>query len=208
MLGLSVFDFLVSFNVFIILRQFLTNFWIHREKTTMSLTRWIKSATSLTNCAIPLSSCTTTNLRTPIWSLRIFCSWTPSTQHRSMQERWETWSRIHFTIYQIQFLRIAKFAASKVQTFAWLISAPRHSTMNITAQSYRPVTTALLKSFLSWDGHSLVMCGPSAASCLSFTSASRSSKHTIIANIWQWWKEFSAPFHTEWRGEFYICLFL
>jgi hypothetical protein len=98
------------------------------------------------------------------------------------------------------------FDVSKTPTFVWLISAVRHSIMNTTAPSCQRVTTARPKSFSSLDGDSPVMCGPLAASCSSFTLESRSSKRTIIANIWRWWKEFSAPFHTEWRGELHFSV--
>lgn len=178
----------------------------YREKITTSPTRWIKFATFLTNCAIPLSFCMTTNWHTPILSLRTFCSWIRITHRRSMPERWEIWAPLHFTTNRDYFPRIAIFVGSKTPTFVWLILAARHLIMNTTAPLCQHVTTEHQKSFLSWVGLSLATCGPSDASCSSSTLALPSSKRTTIANIWRWWKEFSARFPTEWRGKLFHFL--
>lgn len=113
---------------------------------------------------------------------------------------------IHFTTNRDFFRRIAIFVGSKTPTFVWSILAARHLIMNITALLCRHAITELQKLFSSWVGRSLAMCGPLDASCSSSTLALRSSKRTTIANIWRWWKEFSARFHTEWRGTFFIFL--
>lgn len=91
MLGLSVFDFLVSFfefnvksgqkNVYNMCKFF-------SAKTTTSHTHWTTCATWPTRCASRWSSCTKTDWPTPTWSQRTFCSWTPSTRRHTIIRRW------------------------------------------------------------------------------------------------------------------------
>lgn len=184
----------------------MTNLLFRREKTTTSLIRWSMFVTSLISCATLWGSYMRTNWRTPIWSRRTFCSWILISQRHSMQERWDDELTIDFVTLNLIafFLRIAKFVGLKIPTFVWLISAALPLTMNTTAPSFQHVTTVHRK--LSWSlvGHSLVTCGRSVASCLSFIWASRSSKHMTIVNTWLWWKGFLAQFHTGWRGKNYF----
>lgn len=73
--------------------------------------------------------------------------------------------------------------------------------MSITALSFQHVIIEHLRSFWNLVGHSPVTFGRLAASCLSFIWALRCSKHMTTVNIWLWWREFLAQFHTEWRGK-------
>lgn len=83
MLGLSVFDFLVSIN-FLALTLFmdeLTKLYLYyRETTVINRIHWSTSGTWVISSVTPSSFCTTTNSRTRIWSLRIFYSSTRITR--------------------------------------------------------------------------------------------------------------------------------
>lgn len=98
MLGLSVFDFLVSFRNFlncILAFQFLqlsnrigSNLMKHRRTTTTSRTRWIRCVTLATSCRTPFDSCTTTSWPTRTWSPKTFSLSTRTLTSPTTPKRW------------------------------------------------------------------------------------------------------------------------
>lgn len=104
--------------------------------------------------------------------------------------------------------RTERFAEWRTPTRDWLILAVQPSTMSIIAQLCPHVITARQKSSWSLAGLSHATSGRSAALCLSSTWESRSSKLTITASTWQWWREFLERCHTGWQGECGECFML
>lgn len=75
LLGLSVFDFLVSIKSTRVM-PLLSNLTRHlscRKRTIIILTLWTKSVTLRINCAGQSNSCMNANWHTQIWNQRIFC---------------------------------------------------------------------------------------------------------------------------------------